>query len=1308
MKSYSRNEVFKKSLEYFKGDSLAADVWINKYSLKDSDGNIYELTPNDMHDRLASELSRIENKYPNPLSKEKIFDLIKDFKYIVPQGGPMAGIGNNLQTISLSNCFVIGNDADSYGGIMMTDQEQAQLMKRRGGVGHDLSHIRPKGSPVKNSALTSTGVVPFMERFSNSTREVAQDGRRGALMLTISVKHPDAEDFIDAKMTQGKVTGANVSVKLTDEFMECVRDKKPFVQQYPIDSDNPLYTKEIDANKLWNKIVHNAWQSAEPGLMFWDTISREAIPDCYSEHGFKTISTNPCLVGDTLVSVADGRNFISIKQLAEEGKDIPVYCLDNDGKLVIRTMRNPRITGYNKEIYKVTLEGGHTIRVTGNHKFRLKNGDYIETKDLKFGDSLHILTKYQSPIVKDNNLSKKDYFWLNNGEFKSNKIEHRFIYEQLNNMKIEPNNILHHIDYDTLNNNLNNLKMMSKKDHDEFHSIDMLGDKNPYHKMTDDWRFNFASHKGESNHRFSGISNEEIKNHMISLTKKLNRRISKKDWIEYAKENNLPQSFSEWRGYNSTVALSKLVASELNIEFIHTDPRLVKSYENALSNGYNTKIVDNEVLVEKTCEYCGGLFWINYQRREISFCSHTCALNHINNNVNIKNKRTDSLNTTYSNKGQDNKYNQLKIFKGLEFELNRTPLLKEWEQNCKENNIPYRLKTKYGFESFSELKEEAGYFNHKVISVELDGFEDVYNGTVDEFHNFFSGGFQEFTKSGKPKYLSINQLNCGEIPLNQYDSCRLLAINLYAYVENPFTENAKFNWELFEEHSIYAQRFMDDIVDLEVEKVDAILEKIKNDPEPEYIKIVEIKLWEKIREKAIQGRRTGLGITSEGDMLAALGITYGSEESIEFSTKVHKILAISAYKSSIIMAKERGSFEVFDFNKEKENPFVKRILNELSDEYVEMWKNTGRRNIALLTIAPTGSVSIMTQTSSGIEPVFLPVYTRRRKINPNDKNAKISFVDEVGDFWEEYNVFHPKFKTWSEVNGYNVEELEKSKPSEIEKIVKLSPYHKATSNDVDWVSKVKLQGSVQKWIDHSISVTVNLPNYATEEIVGKVYQTGWESGCKGITVYRDGSRSGVLISNKEANKKTNVFTENNAPKRPELLPCDVYRFQNKGEKWIGFMGLLDNRPYEIFTGLQESVNIPNYVSNGHIFKIKNAETDGKSRYDFIYIDKDGYKQEFRGLSRAFNREYWNTGRLISGILRHGMPIPNVLQLIDKLHFDNEDSISSWKSGIKRTLKKYIKEGTLVKGETCDNCGSSNIIYKEGCMTCMDCQTSKCE
>ena len=840
MDKYTREESQKESIKYFKGDTLATDVWINKYSLKDSDGNIYELTPDDMHRRIASELYRIESKYPNPLSEDKIFDLLKDFKYIVPQGGPMSGIGNKLQTVSLSNCFVVGNNSDSYGGIMMIDQEQVQLMKRRGGVGHDLSHIRPKGSPVKNSALTSTGVVPFMERFSNSTREVAQDGRRGALMLSISIKHPDVEDFINAKMIEGKVTGANISVKLNDEFMNCVINGTSFTQQYPIDSLNPKYTKQIDAIKLWNKIVHNAWQSAEPGLMFWDTISREAIPDCYQEFGFKTVSTNPC----------------------------------------------------------------------------------------------------------------------------------------------------------------------------------------------------------------------------------------------------------------------------------------------------------------------------------------------------------------------------------------------------------------------------------------------------------------------------------GELPLCPYDSCRLIAINLYSYIKNPFTEQAEFDFDLFSEHVIYGQRLMDDLVDLEIEKVEEILEKIKTDPEPEKIKNVEIELWQKIKEKCVQGRRTGLGITSEGDMLAALGLIYGTDEATKFSVKVHKMLAINAYKSSIIMAKERGAFQVWKWDLEKNNPFVKRILAELPTEYIKMWKETGRRNIALLTIAPTGSVSLMTQTTSGIEPVFLPVYTRRRKINPNDKNTKATFVDEVGDSWEEYNVFHPKFKVWCDINGHDTVELEKMKHDEVEKVVKLSPYYKATSNDVDWVAKVKMQGEIQKWVDHSISVTVNLPNNATEDIVSKVYQMGWESGCKGITVYRDGSRSGVLVAKKE--KKADIFTENNAPKRPKSLPCDIIRFTNKGEKWIGFLGLMDNRPYEVFTGLQEAVNIPTYVTMAEIIKERGAEKDGHSRYDIKYVDKDGYSQEFRGLSRAFNREFWNIGRLVSGLLRHGMPLPNVLTLLDKLDMGESESISSWKNGVKRMIKKYIKDGTIVKGIECPTCHSSNLVYKEGCVTCLDCSYSKCE
>ncbi len=840
VKTYSVEQAIKKSIEYFNGDELAATVWVNKYALKNSQGEIFELTPDDLHRRLAKEIARIEKQYPNPMNEDEIFDLIKGFKYIVPQGGPMTGIGNKYQIASLSNCFVIGNErpADSYGGILKIDQEQVQLMKRRGGVGHDLSHIRPKGSSVLNSALTSTGIVPFMERYSNSTREVAQDGRRGALMLSVSIKHPDSEDFIDAKMESGKVTGANVSVKIDDEFMKAVIAKEKYTQQYPIDSKEPTYKKEIDAEKLWNKIIHNAWKSAEPGILFWDTIIKESVPDCYADYGFKTVSTNPC----------------------------------------------------------------------------------------------------------------------------------------------------------------------------------------------------------------------------------------------------------------------------------------------------------------------------------------------------------------------------------------------------------------------------------------------------------------------------------GEIPLCPYDSCRLLALNLYSYVNNPFTKEAKFDFELFTKHVHYAQRIMDDIIDLELEKIDIIIDKIASDPEDIEIKRVERKLWENIRRKAVEGRRTGIGITAEGDMLAALGLRYGSDNAIDFSVEVHKTLAIEAYRGSVNLAKERGPFPLYETQREKNNPFIKRLKEADEELYNEMTKS-GRRNIALLTIAPTGTTSLMTQTTSGIEPVFLPVYRRRRKVNPNDKNANAIYKDELGDTWEEYNVFHHKFITWLEINGYNIEEIKNADEQTLQKILEKSPYYKATSNDVDWVSKVKMQGAIQKWVDHSISVTVNLPKNISEEAVGNVYKAAWESGCKGITVYRDGSRSGVLVSGKE--KKQNNHLVGNAPKRPKILEGDVVRFNNNNEKWIAFVGLLDGKPYEIFTGqLEDDIfYIPKSITKVYI--IKNKDENGNKRYDFQYKDKHGYRVTFEGLSRLFNQEYWNYAKLVSGVLRHGMPIPSVINLIGSLKLDSE-TINTWKNGVERALKKYIPDGTKAKkGVTCENCKSENLIYTEGCLTCQDCAHSKC-
>lgn len=850
-KIFSYDEAFNASLEYFKGDELAARVWVNKYAMKDSFGNIFERSPEDMNHRIANELFRIESKYPNPVSKDEIFSMLDHFRYIVPAGSPMTGIGNTHQIASLSNCFVIGieGDSDSYGAILKLDEEQVQLMKRRGGVGHDLSGIRPKGSPVKNSALTSTGIVPFMERYSNSTREVAQDGRRGALMLSISVRHPEAEDFVDAKMVEGKITGANVSVKIDDEFMRCATEERPYHQQFPIDADKPLFEKDIDAAALWKKIVHNAWRSAEPGILFWDTIQRESIPDCYADLGFKTVSTNPC----------------------------------------------------------------------------------------------------------------------------------------------------------------------------------------------------------------------------------------------------------------------------------------------------------------------------------------------------------------------------------------------------------------------------------------------------------------------------------GEIPLCPYDSCRLLAINLYAYVKNPFTSEATFDFELFKRHVQLAQRFMDDIIDLEQEKIDRIIEKVKNDPQNDEVKFTEYHLWEKIKEKTAMGRRTGVGITAEGDMLAALGLRYGTQEATDMAIEVQRTLALSAYRSSTIMARERGAFKVYDAEREKNNPFILRIKEADPQLYADM-VTYGRRNIACLTIAPTGTTSLMTQTTSGIEPVFMPVYKRRRKVNPNDPEVHVDYIDETGDAFEEYIVYHHKFLTWMQVNGFDTNK--KYSQEEIENLVAQSPYHKATANDVDWLMKVKMQGAIQKWVDHSISVTVNLPNSVDEDLVNRLYVEAWRSGCKGCTIYRDGSRSGVLVSTQKTEKKkkeADAAAENNAAKqlpvlterRPEVLECDVVRFQNNKEKWVAFVGLLDGHPYEIFTGLQddeEGIVLPKTVTKGRI--IKTICPDGTKRYDFQFENKRGYKMTVEGLSEKFNKEYWNYAKLISGVLRYRMPIENVIKLVNSLQLESEN-INTWKVGVSRALKKYVTDGTEAQGQKCPNCGHESLVYQEGCLICKHCGASRC-
>ena len=857
--TYTYDEAFEASLAYFGGDELAARVWVNKYAMKDSFGNIYEKSPTDMHWRIANEVARIEQKYKNPMSAQQVFDLLDHFRYIIPAGSPMTGIGNHYQVASLSNCFVVGleGDADSYGAIIRIDEEQVQLMKRRGGVGHDLSHLRPAGTPVKNSALTSTGLVPFMERYSNSTREVAQDGRRGALMLSVSIKHPDAEAFIDAKMTEGKVTGANVSVKIDDAFMQAAAEGKPYVQQFPIDSDDPIVTKEIDASALWKKIVHNAWRSAEPGVLFWDTILRESVPDCYADLGFRTVSTNPC----------------------------------------------------------------------------------------------------------------------------------------------------------------------------------------------------------------------------------------------------------------------------------------------------------------------------------------------------------------------------------------------------------------------------------------------------------------------------------GEIPLCPYDSCRLLAINLYEYVENPFTRNAKFNFDLFRDHVRKAQRIMDDIIDLELEKIELILNKIESDPQSDDVKSAERNLWLKIQRKSSMGRRTGVGITAEGDMLAALGLRYGTQEATDFAVEVQKTVCLNAYASSVEMARERGAFEMFDAKREAANPFILRIKDADPQLYADMCKY-GRRNVACLTIAPTGTTSLMTQTTSGIEPVFMPVYKRRRKVNPNDPEARVDFTDETGDSFEEYIVYHHKFLTWMKTCGLDTER--RYTQEEIDELVEQSPYYKATANDVDWLMKVMMQGAIQKWVDHSISVTVNLPNNVDEQLVNDLYMEAWRSGCKGCTIYRDGSRSGVMISVSKK-KETPEDEQQETPalettqehfvpecrppevveKRPDVLECDVVRFQNNKEKWVAFVGLLDGRPYEIFTGLQddeEGILLPKSVTKGRI--IKQMNPDGTKRYDFQFENKRGYKTTVEGLSEKFNPEYWNYAKLLSSVLRYRMPLDHVIRLVDQLQL-NSESINTWKNGVERALKKYISDGTAARGQVCPNCGQETLVYQEGCLICTNCGASRC-
>lgn len=1184
-KIYSKEEVIKESLKYFKGDELASDVWVRKYSLKDND-DYYELTPNDMHHRIAKELARIEAKYPNPLPEEQIFETLKNFKRIIPQGSPMSGIGNNFQIVSLSNCFVIGNekDSDSYGGIMKLDQEMVQLQKRRGGVGLDLSFVRPKGSPVKNSAITSTGVVPFMERFSNSTKEVAQDGRRGALMESISIKHPDVESFIDAKLTDGKVTGANVSVRITHDFMEAVLNNKPFTQQYPIDSSTPTHVKEIDARKLWNKIIHNAWKSAEPGILFWDTVINESIPDCYADLGFKTTSTNPCVSEDTLI-LTDKGQFKIVDKLNQK---VNVW----NGKKF--TEVTPKITGYNQKMVKIIFSDGSELKCTPYHGFYTwegfsRDGRVVkkEAKDLVVGDKLE---KYELPYLFGDVVCEfdKDFytlgFFAGDGFVVRDSTSHISLYGEKKNL-LDKLNVIGNVSENVENDRLT-------------------------------VRVNFP---------YTDLNIHEMKKYVPKY------------------QDNYMSSMMSW--------LAGIIDSDGSRN----------SEEGSISISSTDKQFLNDIKL------------------------------HILNVMGIRGTVTGE------------KEGGLKEIKGHEYETNKSYRLLISAYNVKKlydlGLRTYRVK----IDDVNPNRDAGRFITIKSIE-NIEDAEKVYCFTEKE--------------RGRGCFNGIITANCGEIPLCPDDSCRLLALNLYGYVVNPFQKDAYFDWELFKSDVIKAQRYMDDIIDLEIEKINAIINKIKSDPEDEFIKQYEIQLWKRIKNKALTGRRTGLGITAEGDMLAALGYIYGTDEGNSFSEKVHQTLKLEAYRSSIVMAKERGAFPIYDAELEDNNPFIERIKSEDIEIY-SLMQEFGRRNIALLTIAPTGSVSLMTQTSSGVEPVFMPVYKRRRKINPNDKDVRVDFIDDEGVAWQEYPVFHHKFEVWLKVNNYDLDIVKSMSFSQVQEIVKKSPYYKATANDVDWIKKVEMQGMVQKHVDHSISTTTNLPKDISEEVVAKVYETGWKFGCKGLTIYRDGSRSGVLISDsdKKEKEKIELFKEVHAPKRPKRLKGEIMRFQNSLEKWIAVVGLIDGRPYEVFTGkIQNGLsNLPTSVKECEIVKniieVDDVDDNGnsikvkKKRYDIEYIDNDGQKQCHTGLNHAFNPEYWNYAKLISGNLRHGMPLIYVYELITSLNL-RDDVLNTWKNGMARVIKRYVKNGEKMKGN-CPECGGTDFIFQEGCVKCSSCSWTKC-
>lgn len=1276
---FTYDEVRKASLEFFNGDELAAETFAGKYALQDLSGLYHEKTPADMHRRMAKEFARVELKYPNPVDEETIYRYFSSWE-IVPQGSPMSGIGNPYQLQSLGNCFVIPSAKDSYGGILFTDQQQVHIMKRRGGVGHDISTLRPRGATTNNAARTTDGIGIFMERFSNTTREVAQSGRRGALMLSISVHHPEIMTFIKIKNDKTKVTGANISVRVTDEFMRAVKSGEKYHLRFPVDSSAPQIEEWVDARSVWNEIMQSAWSSAEPGVLFWDTIIKESPADCYADVGYGTTSTNPCFSGDTLIAVADGRNAVSIKQLADEGRDVPLYSMDKSGMISIKTGRHPRVTGCEQKLVRVHLDNGTHLDVTPNHTFILMDGAKVEAKSLKPGDSLPRFTKRLESVKKGGN----EYYRvaLNTRNPREKQVfEHRLIaqfhnpelwssvYDKAKNSgwAVTGGLVVHHKDYNPVNNSPENLEIMTFREHTKLHAS--------------------ADTQGEKNGRaYTGVSNDYIVEMAKKLTINFGRRFSRKEWSAFAKKNGLPVEFSSWRSQElgSVLDLAKKCALEVGFD-ADADPRLVETLNNMADQGYVARICCNEVLVEKTCEHCAGVFEISHSRREQGYCGVECALKRRNADIDFHKNRTAKTKATYAKMAVDKRIEQARIYSALKFELGRVPLISEWEDRCRLEKVPYRIgkKLKNGFKNFKEVAESGDVYNHKVISVEeLSGRHTVYNITVDDNHTL--AVVTSNRTVGKVAYDGVITAQCGELPLSPGDSCRLMLLNLLKFVTNPFTPKASFDYTRFAVAVRLAQRLMDDMVDLELEVVNKIILKVMADPEPDEIKAVELNTWREIQSALLNGRRTGLGITALGDTLAALGIKYGDDQSVAVTEKIYKALAVSSYSASIIMAEERGAFKVFDKKKEKEHPFIGRVLGEMSPDMVKRYNKYGRRNIANLTTAPAGSVSILTQTTSGCEPVFLLGYKRRRKINPSDKQARVDFVDQLGDRWQEYVVYHPGLYRWSGVTGIPVEDSEKS------------PYFGATSDSIDWVKKVEIQAAAQKWVDHAISNTTNLPNKATVEDVSAVYMRGWETGCKGITVYRDGSRSGVLVSVDADNSGRNGgITETMAPKRPAELRCDIHRASVKGTQYLIAVGLMGDRPYEIFAGLSENVDIGK-EKTGKLIR------SSKSVYDLV-LDDGVVVTDI--INKFDNPNYGAFTRTLSTALRHGVPVKYI---VEQLRKDKHSDLTSFSAVIARVFaKSYIPDGTKGGSHTCSECGSTSLAYQEGCLACLNCGYSKC-